>query len=45
MKSQLNNTPTTSITNVLLSNFKNPQDFLNPKKIKLMLGAIKNSIK
>ena len=36
MKTQLNNIQTTSITNVFLSNFKNPQDFVNPKKIKLM---------
>ena len=44
MKTQLNNAQTTSVTNVLLSNFKNPQDFVNPRKIKLMVSAIKNSI-
>jgi len=45
MKTQLNNTSTTSITNVLLDNFKNPQDFVNPRKIKLIVSAIKFSIK
>ena len=44
MKIQLNNMQTTSIKNVLFSNFKNPQDFVNPKKIKLMVSAIKSSI-